>query len=107
MTKFDWVISAMECKVEEANLSDVVILVHWRYNATSIVEDIEYFADIYGATSVPLPTGEEFTPYEDLTKGQVVGWLEAILDVPDMQLQLETNIELQINPINVTLPPPF
>jgi hypothetical protein len=103
MTKFDWIISAMECKVKEDNLSDVVILVHWRYNAASD----EYFADTYGATSVPLPTGEDFTPYAELTKEQVVSWLENTLDVEAMQLQLEANIELQINPINVTLPPPF
>jgi hypothetical protein len=103
MTKFDWIISAMECKVKEDNLSDVVILVHWRYNAASE----EYFADTYGATSMPLPTGEDFTPYAELTKDQVTGWLEGILDVPAMQLQLEANIELQINPIDVTLPPPF
>ena len=107
MTKFDWIISAMECKVKEDNLSDVVILVHWRYNATSVVEDKEYFAGTYGATSVPMPTGEDFTPYAELTKDQVTGWLEGILDVPAMQLQLEANIELQINPIDVTLPPPF
>ena len=103
MTNFEWIISAMECKVKEDNLSDVVILVHWRYNATSE----EYFADTYGATSVPMPTGEDFTPYAELTKDQVTGWLEGILDVPAMQLQLEANIELQINPIDVTLPPPF
>ena len=107
MIKYDWIISAMKCKIKEDNLSDVVILVHWRYNATSVVEEEEYFASTYGATSVPMPSGEDFTPYEDLTKDQVVGWLEAILDVPAMQLSLEANIELQINPINVTLPPPF
>ena len=107
MTTFNWTISAMECKVKEDNLSDVVILIHWRYNAVSVIEEKEYFADTYSATSVPLPTGEDFTPYEDLTKEQVVGWLESVLDVPAMQLQLEANIELQVNPINVTLPPPF
>lgn len=107
MTKFDWIISAMECKVKEDNLSDVVILVHWRYNATSIVGEKEYFADTYGATSVGLPSGENFTAYENLTKEQVVGWLEADLDVTAMQVGLESNIELQVNPINVTLPPPF
>jgi hypothetical protein len=107
MTTFNWIISAMECKVKEDTLSDVVILVHWRYNANSIVKEKEYFAETYGATSVGMPSGDSFTPYADLTKEQVVGWLEASLDVPAMQLQLEANIELQINPIDVTLPPPF
>jgi hypothetical protein len=103
MTKFDWIISAMECKVKEDNLSDVVILVHWRYNATSE----EYFADTYGATSVPLPTGEDFTPYAELTKDQVTGWLENTLDIEAMQSNLNNQIDLLINPINVTLQPPF
>jgi len=103
MTKFDWIISSMECKVKEDNLIDIVILINWRYNATSE----EYFADTYGATPLPLPTEEGFTPYADLTKDQVVGWLESILDVPAMQLQLEANIDFQINPVSITLPPPF
>ena len=103
MTKFDWIISAMECKVKEDNLSDVVILVHWRYNATSG----EYFADTYGATSMPLPSGENYTPYAELTKEQVTGWLENTLDIKEMQSNLEKQIDLLINPINVTLPPPF
>ena len=103
MTKFDWIISAMECKVKEDNLSDVVILVHWRYNATSG----EYFADTYGATSVPMPTGEDFTPYAELTKDQVVSWLENTLDIEAMQSNLNNQIDLLINPINVTLQPPF
>ena len=103
MTKFDWIISAMECKVKEDNLLDVVILVHWRYNATSE----EYFADTYGATSMPLPSGGNYTPYAELTKEQVTGWLENILDIKEMQSNLEKQIDLLINPINVTLPPPF
>lgn len=106
-TTFNWTISAMECKVKEDSLSDVVIVVHWRYNAISAIEDKEYFADTYGATGLPTPSGDNFTSYKDLTKEQIVSWLEAILDVAIMQSQLEANIELQINPINVTLPPPF
>jgi len=107
MTNYNWIISAMECRVKEGDLNDVVILVHWRYNATSVVEEKEYFADTYGATSMPLPTGEEFTAYEDLTKEQVCGWLENTLDIEAMQINLNNQIDLLINPINVTLQPPF
>jgi hypothetical protein len=40
-----------------------------------------------------------------LTKEQVVGWLEAELDVEKMNESLQENINLQINPVTVTLPP--
>ena len=90
MNTFNWTISALDCKVDEDNLKDVVYTVHWRYRAT----------DENGIT-------EDFTPYDELTKEQVVGWLEASMDVPAMDLSLDEQIYLLINPIDVTLPPPF
>jgi hypothetical protein len=104
---FDWIISAMDCKIHEGEMTDVVQTVHWRYNATDVVEEKTYFAEMYGATAVGEPTPENFTDYNSLTKEQVVGWLEETLDVTTMQENLTKQIELQINPIDVTLPPPF
>jgi hypothetical protein len=103
MTNYNWTISAMECVKKENDLTDVVITIHWRYNA----EKDGFNAEIYGATSMPLPSGEDFTPYEKLTKDQVVGWLVSELDVDAMNENLNAQIELLINPINVTLQPPF
>jgi hypothetical protein len=62
---------------------------------------------MYGATSMPLPTGEDFTPFDKLTKDQVCGWLESTLDVSTMEENLDKQLDLLINPVNVTLPPPF
>jgi hypothetical protein len=104
---FDWIISAMDCKIHEGEMTDVVQTVHWRYNATDVVEEKTYFAEMYGATAVGEPTPDNFTDYNSLTKEQVVGWLEETLDVTMMQENLTKQIELQINPIDVTLPPPF
>lgn len=103
MTKFKWIISAMECVKKDGDLQDVVITIHWRY----LAERDEVSTDMYGATSMPLPTGEDFTPYEDLTKDQVTGWLTNVLDVDAMEESLDKQLELIINPVNVTLPPPF
>lgn len=101
----NWVISAMECRVHEDNMDDVVIIVHWRFQANEIHDEKDYFAETYGATSVGMPDPENFTPYDQLTEEQVVGWLEAELDVPAMTASLQENIDLQINPVVVTLPP--
>lgn len=101
----NWVISAMECKVHEEDMTDVVILIHWRYQAREINAEKEYFAETYGATSVGMPDPESFTPFDELTEEQVVNWLEAELDVPKMTESLQENINLQINPVTVTLSP--
>jgi hypothetical protein len=103
MTNFKWVISAMECIKKDGDLNDVVITIYWRYQA----EKEGIFTDMYGSSSMPLPTGEDFTPYEDLTKDQVCGWLESTLDVEALQENLDNQLELLINPVNVTLAPPF
>lgn len=116
-TNYDWIISAMDCRIHEETLENIVNNVHWRLQATND----GYFAETYAATSMPEPNPEDFTPYEDLTKEQVVSWLVAILSVVpepidgvEQQSQLDkikeglnANLFLQAHPVEVTLPLPF
>jgi hypothetical protein len=101
-----WVISAMQCIPNEGSLKDVVVVIHWRRQATEIVNDKEYFADVYGAYTCPLPEGT-FTPYPDLTQEQVEGWLDAGLNVAELDATLDKQIENQVNPPIVQLPLPW
>jgi hypothetical protein len=78
--------------------------VHWRYNGTN---ENGISAEIYGAQAVGTPTPDAFTPYPDLSEEQVIGWMEETLDVEAMDLNIAEQIELIINPVYVTLPPPF
>lgn len=116
-TNFEWIISALDCKVKEGSLENIVNVVHWRLNASNENQ----IAETYGCTNMPEPSGTDFTAYEDLTKEQIVSWLEAILNVvPEpidevvQQSQLEKikeNLEkellLKANPTEVSLPLPF
>lgn len=105
---FNWVVSAMnEYPTTPDGLDDVVFTVHWRRNATEIVGDKTYFADTYGALSVPAPDPDDVTPYEDLTFDQVCGWLEAGLDTAALDAGLAQQIENQINPPVISLPLPW
>ena len=105
---YNWVVSAMdEYPTTPDNLTDVVFIVHWRRNATDVVGDKTYFADVYGVLNVPAPSPEDFTPYPDLTFDQVCGWLDAGLDVPAIDAGLAVQIENLINPPVVSLPLPW
>jgi len=106
-TVFSWTISELNCAVESEGLSDVINVIHWRYNATQVDGEKTYFVDTYGASSVAQPNPQNFVPYADVTEAEVIGWLEAILPIEDMQASLEAKIELQINPTEVTLPLPW
>jgi hypothetical protein len=107
-TVYNWVISSMiEYPTTPDNLTDVVFQVNWRRNATEVVDDKTYFADTFGALSVPPPAPEDFIPYADLTQDDVIGWLEAGLDVQAINAGLQEQINLLINPTQVSLPLPW
>lgn len=106
-TTFSWVISQLNCAVESEGLKNVINVIHWRYNAVAVDGDKTYYADTYGATSVAQPNPQNFIPYEDVTEAEVISWLEEVLPVEDMQVSLQANIDLQINPVEVTLPLPW
>jgi hypothetical protein len=104
MITYKWIFSAFDCRVDEDGMQDVVTTVHWRYNGTN---ENGISAEIYGAQAVGTPTPDAFTPYPDLSEEQVIGWMEETLDVEAMDLNIAEQIELIINPVYITLPPPF
>ena len=104
MNNYNWIISALDCKVKEDDMTDVVYTVHWRYNATN---ENGITAEVYGAQDISSPNPEDFTPYDQITKEQVIGWLESSMDVAEMNKNLDEQINLIVNPVSVTLPPPF
>jgi hypothetical protein len=104
MNTYNWIINALDCKVDENNLQDVVYMVHWTYDATN---ENGITASMYGAQNVSSPNPEDFTPYSQITKSQVVSWLEASMDVEKMQNNLNTQINSITNPVNITPALPF
>jgi hypothetical protein len=95
----DWTVSAMDCKVSEDNLSDVVYCVHWRVSKTEVDGDKTYSASVYSTCSLPSPDPESFTPYASLTQEQVLGWIWANgVDKDATEAAVAQQIENQKNP---------
>ena len=108
MINYKWIISSLDSYPKNAEgLTDVICLVHWRYQAEQVQDDKTYFAEVYGASSVPSPDPADFVPYEQVTYEMVCGWLESILNVESLNENLDSQIADQINPKIVTLPLPF
>jgi hypothetical protein len=107
MATYNWVISALDTAPSEDGLTDVVKVVHWRYQANEQVEDKSYFAEVYGTMACATPSETDFTAYPDLTEAQVISWLEAGLDTESLQTNLTSQIENQINPPIINLPLPW
>ena len=102
---YTWEITAMEVILNQDGLSNVVSNIDWRFIAT--VENKPYTALHWSKQYVSAPDATTFTNYEELTKEQVVSWLESVLDVSQLKENLEEQINLQANPTHALLNPPF
>jgi hypothetical protein len=101
---YNWIISSLEAKIHADGLDNVIYNVHWRYIATDdSVEPITAYR--IGVLSVKYKTGDPFIPYADLTKDEVIEWLDAGLDVDELKILLDKDIELIKHPIDETLFP--
>jgi hypothetical protein len=103
-TQFTWTISQLDCYPQADGLTDVVTTAHWRCTGT----DSTYTGSVYSTCSFPPPTGDDFTPYADLTQDQVLGWCwENGVDKASAEAAVQTQIDNQINPPIVSPPLPW
>jgi hypothetical protein len=103
MITLSWIIERLLVKPTEGSLTDVVITADWRCNGT---QD-QYSGTCYGSCSFQ-PPSDNFTPYEDLTQEQVLGWCYANgVDKTAIEANVTQQINDQINPPVVTLPLPW
>lgn len=98
-----WYISEMNCKPKDGDLTDFVVTVHWNRLAT----DGTFNGRVYGSQNFSSKDVADFIPYNELTYDIVCGWLDNTLDVPELDLNLAQQIEIQVNPPIITLPLPF
>ena len=101
-----WVISQLECYPEHEGHTDVVFTVHWRRQAT----DGTHMADVYGSQAVTLDADASFTPFANLTKEQVEGWLESAMGaehVASLDAALDKQIADQVTPPVIRPPLPW
>jgi len=103
MITLSWIIERLLVKPTEGTLTDVVITADWRCNGT----DGTYSGTCYGSASFAAPT-ENFTPYEDLTQDQVLGWCFANgVDQSAIEANVTQQINDQINPPVIAPPLPW
>ena len=103
MINYKWVINALDCIPKHGQLIDVVSIVHW----SRLAEQDDIQVSVYGTMSCASPSKIDFTAYPDLTFEQICQWLEAGLNVSELDANLDSQIENIINPPIVTLPLPW
>jgi hypothetical protein len=98
-TTYNWVVSYLNAKIQDGELSNVIETIHWRYQAT----DGENTADVYGSVGLEAPEADSFIPADELTVADVEAWLEAKLDVEALKEGLDAQLDAIANPTHVSL----
>jgi hypothetical protein len=98
-----WIIERLLVKPTEGDKTDVVITADWRCNGS---QD-QYSGTCYGSASFAPPT-ENFTPYDQLTQDQVLGWCYSNgVDQTAIEANVTQQIADQVNPPVVAPPLPW
>ena len=104
--KYNWIFNenSFQCAKSLNGLENVIECIHWQYEA----KDGDIAGVIAGCNGFLAPTSEDFIKFEDLTKEQIISWLEAANDVE----QLQASAEHELNQIKDAdnkqlLAPPF
>ena len=102
-TTINWNIVQLNCYPDKDGLTDVVFTCHW--DCTGV--DGEYNGRVYGSCGVTLDPDAPYTPYANLTKDQVLGWVWASVNKDETEASVQAQIDEKKNPTVVTPPLPF
>lgn len=88
------------CAKSLDGLSNVVEVINWRYGNDQ--------ASVGGCNGFAAPSEASFTPFEELTEEQVVGWLEEANDMEALKFAVDNEIaQIAIKSNQEILAPPF
>jgi hypothetical protein len=88
--EFTWQVVQMDRKVADGFVTTVY------YNVLAV--DGNYKASTYGTVGFT-EEDTDYTPFDELTKAQVIGWVQESLNKDAVEQSLSKNIEYQKNPV--------
>jgi hypothetical protein len=106
-TTYAWIIDQMQCKQQEGELTDVVVKVNWIRKASTTKDGTEYSTTMPGTQEFKQIDSKNYISYGQLTYEQVCSWLDATVDVDMIDMSLNYQLNLIVNPPLIVLPLPW
>lgn len=102
MRTFNWDIEYIDCLQTNPTYPNIITFVKWGYTITD-ENDNSFTYDKW--TSLEFDENN-FTPYTDLVVSDVIGWLEDIEDMEQLQADLNEDLDEYLTPSKIrrTLP---
>lgn len=93
-TVYTWTIN----QVNRLTADNFVVVAHYNVSAT----DGTYSASTYGTTSFTQEEGATYTPYEQLTEAQVIGWVQGSLGKDVVEASLQSQLDALKHPVQAS-----
>jgi len=103
MTTYTWSFPQFDVAKSEDGLTDVVKVIHWRYDAA----DGDVSAGAYGSCGLGAPESGSFIPFANLTEAWAIACVTAQINLEEVKAALEKQIDTQKNPPLVPMAAPF
>jgi hypothetical protein len=105
--QYQWNILSMSCKPSLDGQQNVVIMALWQCVGVAQNGLDQVSSAMGGNTQFTYTQGSPFTPYDQLTQQQVLGWVWQQVSQTDIEAEIADKIAVQINPPVVTPPLPW
>jgi hypothetical protein len=92
--EFIWTIKQLDRKSADGFVTTA------HYNVSAV--DGDFNASTYGAMSFTQEEGQSMTPFAELTQEQVIGWVQDKLGKDVVEASLQSRIDAQKNPVQLS-----
>lgn len=102
-----WAVESMGCYPQSEGQTDVVFNVIYTCSGVETINGVEYTFGTRGGAPVTYEAGSPYTPYDQLTQEQVLGWVFASIGEEGKagnEAAVQAQIDAQANP-PVVMPP--
>jgi hypothetical protein len=96
-----------KCRIDHLGLTNVIETIFWEITEPTNIDGTTYNVTIQGGTSLPEADPNNFIVTGDLTKEQVVTWIETYSEISDLLLHQVNIVRNSLNPTHTSIIPNF
>lgn len=100
MNTYEIIIYYVEAHRQIENLEKVIHKVHFEYKA---INENGKFAVIMKEVDLPEVDASSFTPFNEVTKAQVIEWITPLIDETALKLEADKELQDRLYPSNLIL----
>lgn len=102
-----WKILKLEYIENQSGLSGIIVNVQYECIGEKIINGVTYTSTSSGLVALRDPDLNNFTPLNEVTKEQVVSWVQGVVDMFALDVHLNNSIDSQIKPVLTEIDLPF